>query len=320
MDPRSIIGLPSDFVVIDTETTGLDFDSSSIIELAAIKYVDNKKVDYFASLVKPNSMGIFAVWAKYPPYRPCRYVPPYISELTGISEEMVCGAPPTQEVLPRFLEFIGDSVLVGQNISFDVRFISDACNQYSLPSFQNQYINIARIARKLYPGRDHYRLSDIAEMCGIPQNTAHRALADCIVTANCYLSMQDDLLSQMSEDEFIALFKKRRTTYERHIHSICLDEIEIDEDSPIYGKTVVFTGALEKMLRKDALTVVAKLGGIPSNSITKSTNYLVVGNCDFVKSIKEGKTSKMVKAESMAAKGADISVISENTFYEMIHM
>ena len=124
----------------------------------------------------------------------------------------------------------------------------------------------------------------------------------------------------MSEDEFIDKFQRTRKTYENFIHSIDTSEIVADEDNPIYGKTIVFTGTLEKITRKNALEIVAKLGGIPSNSITKSTNYLVVGNFDFIDSVKNGKSSKIVKAETLAAKGVDISVISENTFYEMVNM
>ena len=81
---------------------------------------------------------------------------------------------------------------------------------------------------------------------------------------------------------------------------------------------MVFTGTLERMPRKEALAYVAKLGGIPADSLTKETNYLVIGNGEFVASVKNGKTNKMKKAEAMALKGLDIHVVSESAFFKMV--
>ena len=122
----------------------------------------------------------------------------------------------------------------------------------------------------------------------------------------------------MTEQDFIKSFDKHENSYEKFIQGLDLTADAANEDSPIFGKTIVFTGTLERMQRKDALSLVAKHGGIPSDKLNKETNYLVVGNGEFVASVKNGKTSKMKKAESMALKGIDIHVISENTFFKMI--
>ena len=99
---------------------------------------------------------------------------------------------------------------------------------------------------------------------------------------------------------------------------IVTEKTDFDETHPLFGKTCVFTGTLEKMARKDAMQIVVDLGGLVGNSVTKKTNYLILGNNDYCSSIKGGKSSKQKKAESLKLAGNDIEIISENVFYDMI--
>lgn len=313
MEYRSIIALPDSFVAIDTETTGLDFEYCDIIEVAAARYENGSLVGSFTSLIQP------------PPYyshetQKDEFVPDFITELTGITNEMLESAPTLEDVFPKLSEFVSNALLVGQNTAFDMRFLYEAAQGLSLPPLENEFVNISRIARKTFPDQQHYRLPDIASLCGIPFDEAHRALADCELTAKCFLSMRKKILDLMTESDFVELFKKKTKTYSEYINELETNAIDVDEDCPIYGKVVVFTGTLDKMPRKDALSLVAKLGGVPSNELTKATNFLVVGNGEFVASVKDGKTKKMEKAEKYAAKGCNICVISENTFFEMLDM
>jgi DNA polymerase-3 subunit epsilon len=91
-----------------------------------------------------------------------------------------------------------------------------------------------------------------------------------------------------------------------------------DETTSVYGKVFCFTGALQKMDRKDAMQIVVNLGGQCGDGVTKDTNYLVLGNNDYCASIKDGKSGKHKKAETYKANGMDIEIISENVFYEML--
>lgn len=301
---NSIIALPNDYVILDTETTGLDFWFDDIIEVAAIRYKDNCRVSEFTSLVNPG-----------------RRIPEFITQLTGITTEMVAGAPKLKQVLPQLMDFVGDAVIVGQNITFDINFLYDGTVKNGLSPIRNDHINIIRIARKVYPELDNYRLETIAKACGIKYTGAHRSLSDCEITAACYDHLKGKALNQMSEAEFVDLFKKKggqKQSYSDFISSLDLSNIEPDEDHPIFGKCVVFTGELTRMKRKDALALVAQLGGTPADSITKKVNYLVVGNEDFVQSVKDGRTGKMKKAEALALKGHDIHIISEDTFFQMV--
>lgn len=312
---RSIIALPDSFVVVDTETTGLDFDFDNIIEVSAIRYENGVCVGTYTSLVKPPMIRIYDGTSDAGTEA---YVSDFITELTGITNDMLASAPSIDTILPGFMDFLGDSIIIGHNIPFDVKFLGAACSNNGLGDLSNDYINTIRIVRKVFPGNPHYRLSDMANYCGIKQESSHRALSDCETTAACYLHMREKILADMSEYDFQKSFDKHGDSYSKFIEGLSSLVDTANEDSPIFGKTIVFTGTLERMPRKEALTIVAQLGGIPSDKLNKETNYLVVGNGEFVASVKNGKTSKMKKAEAMAVKGMDIHVVSENTFFKMI--
>lgn len=316
---KSIIALPSDYVVVDTETTGLDFDDCSLIEISAIRYVDNAETARFSSLVKPPLTTFYRCGSDGSISAVEYYVDSFISELTGITNEMLEDAPGPEEVLPAFLDFIGGAVLVGHNVSFDINFLYDAAVRVCGKPLTNDHIDTIRIARKVYPGMEHYRLADVAEACGVHQDSAHRALADCETTAACYQAMREAALAAGSEEDFRARFKKQRVqNYADYIAGLDLSGLEPDEDHVLYGKTIVFTGTLDRMPRKEAIALVAKIGAVPSDTLTKKTNYLVVGNGEFAQSVKDGKSAKMKKAESYALKGCDIHVVSENTFWSIL--
>ena len=82
--------------------------------------------------------------------------------------------------------------------------------------------------------------------------------------------------------------------------------------------TCVFTGTLEKMTRREAMQAVVDVGGSVGDNVTKDTNFLILGNNDYCKTIKDGKSTKQKKAEALMLKGNDIAIIPENVFYEML--
>ena len=102
---KSIIDFPSKYVVLDIETTGLDPSYNKIIELSAIRVVNNAEVDSFSSLVKPINP-----------------IDDFITGLTGITNDMVLEAPSIEDVLPQFCEFVGGNVIVGHNVNFDILY------------------------------------------------------------------------------------------------------------------------------------------------------------------------------------------------------
>ena len=311
---KSIISLPTEYVVIDTETTGLDYDRCDLIEVSALHFIDGKCIDRFSSLVQPPLLHFLHRLDDTHFELVPGYVDDFISGLTGITNEMLEDAPKPEQVIPQFLNFIGDCVLIGHNVHFDVNFLYDAAVKVCGFPLRNDFVDTLRIARKVFPELAHHRLSDVAAACGVVADEAHRSEVDCETTAACYEEMRAKILASSTEEAFIDSFQY---DYGRVLESIVATTDKIDPTNPIYGKVVVFTGALSSMTRKEAFQLVVNLGGIPSDNLNAKTNYLVIGNAEFAQSVKNGKTNKMKKAEKMIQKGSELAVISEAAFFDM---
>lgn len=297
---KSIIALPNNYVVVDLETTGLDYMWDDIIEISAVRFHDGIETARFEQLV---AVGY--------------ELPTFITSLTGITDDMLIGCPHIDEAIGECAKFIGDDIVIGHNVTFDAHFLSHAYQKYLGTEFDNPCIDTMRIARKLLQDLKHHRLKDLAEHYNIAYTGAHRSGIDCNITNACYQQMRSSILAQGTEDEFCSKFAKH-SNWKADAKLIKATIDTFDPEHPLYQKTVVFTGALSQMSRADAMQLVVNCGGICGNSVTKATNFLVVGTSDFI-SVKEGKkTSKMIKVEQLRAKGLDISTISEQTFFDLI--
>ena len=303
---RSIIAFPDTYCVIDVETTGRSPQWDHIIEVAAVKISDGQEVGRFSSLIQPPSMpgGTF--------------VDEFIAALTGITDEMLAGAPFAPDVLGEFATFVGDAPVVGHYVSFDINFLYDSFDRYLDRPFSNDYIDTLRLARKLHPEMSHHRLADLVRLFDVAHNDAHRAMGDVEATAECFARLKAEALERYgSEGEFQKAFQLGGS------HSVKAADIQgdaqkIDEDSPIFGCACVFTGKLEKFTRAEAMQIVADLGGINQDGVTKTTRYLVLGNNDYCSAIKDGKSNKQKKAEKWALKGSGIEILPETAFYDML--
>lgn len=152
-------------MVFDLETTGLQPESDEIIEIGAIRV--NRGSDEhtsFQALVQPR-----------------KKIPKKITGITGITQEMVDDdGEPLEEALPQFLDFIGDLRLVSFNAEFDMAFLKNAVSQIEPErSIANPVSCALKMARRAWPGRKSYRLSDLAEDGGLSSEGTHRALGDC---------------------------------------------------------------------------------------------------------------------------------------------
>lgn len=293
---KSLVLFPEDYTVVDIETTGFDPMFDAIIEVAGIKYRDKNEVGRFQALVKPSYNGI----------------PDYITELTGITNEMVADAPGIEEVLPRFLEFIGEDVVVGHNAHFDVNFIYDYSGYLELKPFSNDFVDTLRLSRRLYPELKSHKLSALAEHLGVEPDGEHRAFEDCVTTEKCLNAME----AYAAQNGGIPALAS--SSYSRLSKMIVAETSDFDVDSPVYDRTFAFTGTLERMTRKEAMQAVVNAGGHCTDGVVAETNFLVLGNNDYCKAIKDGKSAKQKRAEKMKLKGADIETISERVFYDML--
>lgn len=296
---KSIIAFPSEFIVLDIETTGLSPAYDEIIEVAALKIKGDVIVDSYSSLVNPN----------------CE-IPYEVEELTGITQEMVDNAPTFSNIANDFFAFIGNYEILGHNVSFDINFLYDNFEKAGL-LLKNNFIDTMRISRKLHSEQQHHRLKDLIKFYNIQMDKLHRALADCKATFEVYQNLKHEICNTYTDCKaFADLFNKNAKNFD--LTKLKSTVTDFDETHPLFGKVCVFTGTLDKMIRKDAAQLVVNYGGFAGNSVTTKTNFLILGNYDYCKSIKGGKSSKHKKAESLKQQGYDIEIIPEDVFYDMI--
>ena len=157
------------FVVFDLETTGTSSADSEITEFGAVKVRGGEVVGEFQTLV-----------------RPAAGIPPYIQVLTGITTAMVSAAPSIEQVLPNFLEFVGDAVLVAHNARFDTGFVRRACERTGRPAPGNPVLDTVHLARQLLPRPEvpNHKLSTLAAYFRAETTPSHRALDDARATVD----------------------------------------------------------------------------------------------------------------------------------------
>lgn len=152
-----------DYTVFDLETTGVSVFTDEIVEISALRVEKGRVREEFTTLVNP-----------------LRPIPHGASMVNGITDEMVAEAPSLQNVFGDFLDFVGDSVLVGHNIhTFDLKFLYRAAKDFYGKTLDNDYIDTLSMARSCLPGLCRYRLVDLAAHYHISAEGAHRALNDC---------------------------------------------------------------------------------------------------------------------------------------------
>lgn len=291
---------PTEYVMIDTETTGFSSTYDSMLEISAVKVKDGQAVDTFHTFVASDVI-----------------IPEFITNLTGITNEMLKNAPPEYEAARKAKEYIGDSIIVGFNTKFDINFINEALKETYGIQLENYYVDVLRYARKLFPEMKHHRLRDMAELFNIEREKEHRASHDCLTTIKVFEALRTVAVEKYGNvEEFLSSLKYHKQKLDaRDLQS---DSADFDITHPLYGKSCVFTGTLERMQRKEAMQAVLNVGGLVENGVTNKTNFLILGNNDYCSSIKDGKSSKQKKAESLLLKGNDIAIIPESVFYDML--
>jgi DNA polymerase-3 subunit epsilon len=156
------------FCVLDLETTGVAPDTCEITEIGAIRYEGGVEVGRFDTLVNPRSA-----------------IPPTVTVMTGITQAMVIDAPLIEEALPSLLEFIGDAVIVGHNVRFDISFLNAASLRLGYGRLTNPSVDTLRLARRLLGTEVRsLKLSRLAAHLGSPVTPNHRAFADAHATAH----------------------------------------------------------------------------------------------------------------------------------------
>ena len=297
---KNLIDFPDEYIVFDIETTGLDSKFDEIIEIGAIKVKNGEVINTFNSLIKPQ-----------------QEINEFITALTGITNEMVADAPNIEEVLPQFLNYICHDILIGHNVNFDINFVYDWSLFLGLSPLTNNFIDTMRIGRRLLPELGHHRLIDLAKNFKVDIEGNHRALKDVYITNDVYINLRKLVAERYSTVEN---FKEEIKKISKGLRAsdITTNNTEFDESNILFDKNVAITGTLEKMQRKEAMQIIADLGGHCQDGVNKETNYLVLGNNDYNSILKGKKSNKLIKAENLKLKGQDIEILSENVFYDII--
>ena len=159
------IGFSDEIVCFDIETTGLKVTQEAITEIGAVRLRNGEIVETFQTFVDPE-----------------RRLTPEIIGLTGITDEMLRGAPKLKDALTAFLAFAGDAPLAAHNAEFDISFIRAGCRKCSIP-IEPTYIDTLILAQNLLPGLGKYKLDIVAEHLQLPQFNHHRASDDAVPVA-----------------------------------------------------------------------------------------------------------------------------------------
>ncbi len=173
LDFASATDAKRELVVIDVETTGTDPKMSDLVEVAAVKIKGTKVVDRWSTFVNPGRSIVG-------------------NQMHGITDKDVQGAPSPREAADKLLAFVGDALIVGHNVGFDLGFIEEARGE----GFRFQpgsYLDTLVIAREGYPGAESYKLGDLARFFGVELSQSHRALPDAEATAELLLWFANDL-------------------------------------------------------------------------------------------------------------------------------
>lgn len=191
--------LDDTFVVFDIETTGLSKETESITEIGAVKVVDGKIIDRFSTFVNPE-----------------RPIPAEITKLTDITNEMVADAPVITEILPKFLEFCQDAVLVAHNANFDTGFIRLNAERKCGIEVKNTVLDTLELSRALLPELKKHKLDIICEQLGVSLEGHHRAVNDAEATAEVFLKFIDMLVEkEIYKVDDINVFSSQTVNYKK---------------------------------------------------------------------------------------------------------
>ncbi|MEM9999040.1 MAG: DEDD exonuclease domain-containing protein [Bacteroidota bacterium] len=209
------------FVVTDTETTGARAGEDRLIELAAVKLRGGQIVGTFQHLINPE-----------------RHIPQRITRLTGITTAMVYEQPTAAEVLPGYLDFLGDGLLVAHNLPFDQRFLDVELDLAGLPPMTNEALCTLRLARRLLSALPSKGLAALTAHYGLKNDARHRALGDATVTAHVLLRLLDQLRIEFGATTIADVLAFQRKRYKdtrrapKHLEKIRQERLPLLPDRP----------------------------------------------------------------------------------------
>ncbi len=284
--------LEGTYIVFDLETTGFSAIKDRIIEIGAVKVVDGEITDRFSTFVNPGIP-----------------IPFEITQLTSITDEMVIGSPGIEVVLPQFLAFAGDGVLVAHNAGFDVGFIEQNLrNQGQKPEFV--YVDTVAMARVLLPTLSKYKLNVVAKALNISLENHHRAVDDAAATAEIFVKFVN-----MLKEQNIHTLKELNAFGDMNPNAI--------RKMPTYHVIILMKNDigrynLYQLISQSHLTYYARRPRIPKSVLNQYREGLIVGSAceagELYQAILERKSAESVARLAAFYDYYEIQPLGNNRF------
>lgn len=303
---------PKRCVVFDLETTDRDSTVAEIVEIGAVKYINGKAVDSFETLVRPTGK-----------------LSPFASRVNGITDAMVATAPPIQRVLPSFLRFADGFALVTYNgFTFDFKVLDRIGRSLGLPINAVGY-DVYQDAKTVLTRPQSHKLEYLRKYYGL-EGQDHRALDDAITTWEVWKICFPSLFPESARRARWADSRPAPPVPPRDPHQIFRGQalpyrpdlypsrVVSGPGSPFWQKQCVITGELH-ITRPEAEALIEKAGGIVKSSVSRGTDYLIVGKQDVALVGEDGMSTKQERAEAINASGSgSIRMLTERQFCAML--
>jgi len=282
------------YVAFDLETTGLSSRNDRIIEIGAVLMQDGKELDRFQTFVDPE-----------------RKLDPKIVELTGITQKMLKGAPKIEEVLPKFLEFVGDRVLVAHNADFDTGFIRAECARQGI-AYTLTSADTLILAQNLMPQLGKFKLDIVSNALSLPDFTHHRAADDAVtcglIAARFFQMLSEEGVESLQRinPRMMALRSQNRsnTRHARHIILLAKNQMGLRN--------------LYHLLSDANLYHFARVPRILKSELMKLREGIIIGSAceagELFNAIVEGKSDDEIRRIAEFYDYLEIQPISNNSF------
>ena len=286
-----------EFVVFDIETTGLNSHTNEIIEIGAVKIKSGRIVDRYSQLINPG-----------------RPIPYHITEITSITDEQVANEPKIDKVIGKFVDFVGDAVLVAHNAPFDMGFIKRDIKKYLNIDYQCSVIDTLQMARDLFPDLKKYGLGDLNKTLGLALEKHHRAVDDSQATANMFI-----IFLEKYKEKGLEYMKDINTGFEVNVRKQSLKNIMV---------LVKTQAGLKNMYRLVSEAHIKYFGNkkarIPKSVLVENREGLIIGSSLTAHFMNTGELADLYLRHDLekleeAAKFYDyIELLPKSTYNELI--
>ena len=284
-----------EFVAFDLETTGLSSVNDRIIEIGAVRIKDGREVDRFQTFVDPQ-----------------RKLERKIVDLTGITDEMLVGAPKIEEVLPKFLEFVGDRILVAHNADFDTGFIRAECSRQNLP-YTFTTADTLILSQNLLSHLSKFKLDIVANALSLPEFNHHRAADDALTCGMIMaklmqkLEEEHDIHDLQSVNPAMTALRSKGRIGDRHARHIIL-----------IAKNQLGLRNLYHVMSEANLKYFKRVPRIPKSELMQLREGLIIGSAceagELFQAVLDGKSDDELKRLASFYDYLEIQPLANNMF------